>query len=62
MDAPRRRGRPVTTGETPKRYFRAPDELWNAAMAKARAEQTTLTAVLNEALRRYLRLQPRQPA
>jgi hypothetical protein len=59
MDAPRRRGRPVTTGETPKRYFRAPDELWDAAKAKAQAERTTLTAVINEALRRYLRMHPR---
>ena len=50
----------MTTGETPKRYFRVPDELWNPALAKARDEHTTLTAVLNEALRRYLRLQPRR--
>jgi len=54
----RPRGRPPT-GQTPKRYFRAPDELWNPAIAKAHAEHTNLTAVLNEALRKYLKTKPR---
>lgn len=35
------------------RTFRAPDEEWEPALAKAEAEGTTLTAVLREALRQY---------
>lgn len=55
VDAPKRgRGRPAT-GETPKRYFRSPDELWLPAKAKAEGEGTNLTTVLNEALRHFLK-------
>ena len=37
------------------RTVRVPDELWRAAIAKARAEGTTVTAVLVRALERYVR-------
>jgi predicted DNA binding CopG/RHH family protein len=39
---------------TPLRNLRVPDDLWQAAKAKAAAEGTTLTAVLVAALRRYV--------
>ena len=55
MDKPKRgRGRPVTTGETPKRYFRVPDELWNAARQKASAMNSNVTVVLVRALREFV--------
>ena len=41
--------------ETMPRSLRIPDDLWHAARAKARAEGTTLTAVVIAALRRYLK-------
>ena len=39
---------------TPLRAVRVPNELWDAAVAKARAEDTTVTAVVLAALRAYL--------
>lgn len=41
--------------DTPRRTVRIPDEVWSAAVAKARAEGTTVTAVVIAALRRYLK-------
>ena len=41
--------------KTPLRNFRIPDDLWDAARAKARAEGRTLTDVVLAALRAYLR-------
>jgi predicted HicB family RNase H-like nuclease len=38
---------------TMPRAVRVPDDVWRAALAKAQAEGTTLTAVVVEALRRY---------
>jgi hypothetical protein len=38
---------------TPKRNFRVPDDVWNAAKARADAEGTNLTAVLVAALIEY---------
>lgn len=38
---------------TMPRALRIPDDVWQAALAKARAEGTTLTAVVVEHLRRY---------
>lgn len=35
--------------------LRIPDDLWRAAVEKARAEGTTVTAVVVAALRRYVR-------
>jgi len=36
------------------RSLRIPDDVWTAAIDKARAEGTTVTAIVVEALRRYL--------
>ena len=41
------------TGKTPLRNIRVSDELWQAALAKARAEDRTLTEVIVAYLRRY---------
>lgn len=43
---------------TPVRAVRASDELWNAALNKATAEGTTVTAVLLAALREYVEATP----
>lgn len=40
---------------TMPRSLRIPDEVWHAAVEKARAEGTTVTAVVVAALRRYLK-------
>lgn len=39
---------------TPLRAVRVPNDLWNAAVTKARDEGTTVTAVVLAALRRYV--------
>lgn len=39
---------------TMPRSLRIPDEVWHAAVAKARAEGTTVTAVVVAALKRYI--------
>lgn len=39
---------------TPLRNIRVSDDLWNAVKSKARAEGTTVTAVVVAALKRYL--------
>lgn len=49
------------TGKTPVRNLRVEKELWQAALAKARAEGRTLTDVLVAYLRRYVSTPPRQP-
>ena len=40
---------------TMPRSLRIPEDVWLAAVAKARDEGTTVTAVVTAALRRYLR-------
>lgn len=40
---------------TPHRTVRIPDEIWEPAIAKAAAEGTTVTAVIIDALVRFLR-------
>jgi uncharacterized protein GlcG (DUF336 family) len=45
---------------TMPRAIRVPDEVWKAALAKAQAEGTTVTAVVVEALREFA-LMPPQP-
>lgn len=40
---------------TPIRAVRVPDEVWQAAQAKAEAQGTTVTAVVLAALQRYVR-------
>lgn len=40
--------------KTPVRGFRVPDELWHAAREKAEAEGTTISAVIQEYLRKYV--------
>lgn len=39
---------------TPLRAMRIPNDVWNAAVTKAAAEGTTVTAVVLAALRAYL--------
>jgi hypothetical protein len=48
------------TGKTPARNIRVEGELWRAALAKARAENRTLTDVLVAYLRRYVSSPPRK--
>lgn len=40
---------------TPTHSVRVPDEIWDAAVAKAAAEGTTVTEVILAALERFLR-------
>jgi predicted HicB family RNase H-like nuclease len=42
------------TGETPQHNVRVPADLWSAAVAKARAEGTTLSKVIVKFLREYV--------
>ncbi len=41
--------------ETKPKALRIPDDVWQAALDKARAEGTTVTAVVVAALARYVR-------
>jgi hypothetical protein len=47
------------TGQTPSRNIRVSDNVWKAALAKARAEGRTLTDVIVAYLRRYVSTPPR---
>jgi hypothetical protein len=47
------------TGKTPLRNLRVPDELWQAALAKAHADERTLTDVILAYLRRYVSTPPK---
>jgi uncharacterized protein (DUF4415 family) len=49
-----KRGRPKT-GETPRKTVRVPDAVWKDAQEKAEAEGKTVSDVVNDCLRRYLR-------
>ena len=49
------------TGKTPVRNLRVPDHIWKPALAKARAEGTTLTEVITRFLIRYISTPPREP-
>lgn len=40
-------------GNTPPRSVRVPDAIWQAASARAKAEGTTITAVILAALTHY---------
>lgn len=40
--------------KTPLRSVRVPDELWNAALAKARSEGLSLTAVVRMGLQQFV--------
>ena len=48
------------TGKTPSRNIRVDGGLWKAALAKARAENRTLTEVIVTYLRRYVSMPPRK--
>jgi hypothetical protein len=48
------------TGKTPLRNVRVPDELWNAAMAEAKAEGRSLTDVIVSDLHRYVNRRRRE--
>lgn len=41
--------------KTPNRVIRVDDELWRAAQAKAEAEARTVSDVVREALRKYVK-------
>lgn len=49
------------TGKTPNRNLRVPDQIWDAALVKARAEGRTLTQVITAYLRRYISTPPKRP-
>jgi len=49
----------VKDSHTPPRSVRISTELWDAAKAKAAAEGRTITEVIVDALRRYIRTKPR---
>ena len=42
-------------GKTPHRTIRVEDELWKAAQEKARVEGRTVSDVIRDRLRRYVR-------
>lgn len=42
-----------TGAPTPIRTIRVPDEIWEQAQRKAAAEDTTVSALINEFLRQY---------
>ena len=48
---PRGRGRPAT-GETPKRYFRADDELWSQISAAAEHQNESVSGYIRRVLAR----------
>lgn len=48
------------TGKTPLRNIRVPDDLWNAAMAEAKAEGRSLTDVIVGDLHRYVNRRRRE--
>ena len=48
------------TGKTPVRNLRVPQHIWEPALAKARAEGTTLTEVITRFLIRYISTPPRE--
>ncbi len=48
------------TGETPKHNVRVPKELWDAAMKLAKAEERTITDVINADLHRYVTRRQRE--
>lgn len=45
--------------KTPARAVRVPDDLWDAAKAKADAEATTVSAVIVAALKRFTTRPPK---
>lgn len=48
------------TGKTPHRTFRSPNEIWDAAQAKAKIEGRTMTDVINDFLRDYISTPPQK--
>jgi hypothetical protein len=65
-ETPKRRGRPPTTGTTPKRSLRVADELWDAVVAQAAAEQVEVAGLTREFYAWWLRQpgakMPKRPA
>lgn len=51
-----------STGKTPVRNLRVPEDIWRAAQEKAKAEGRTLTDVLVAYLKRYVSTSPRKQA
>lgn len=54
-ETPKRRGRPATTGTTPKRSLRIPDDLWTDLTAQTEAEGLEIAAVTREFYAWWLR-------
>lgn len=54
-ETPRRRGRPVTTGTTPKRSLRIPDDLWDELTAQAKAEGADVATLTRDFYAYWLR-------
>lgn len=50
------------TGKTPVRNLRVPDEIWETALANARAEGRTITEVITTYLKRYNSVSARRRA
>ncbi len=50
----------VKSTHTPARNVRIPDELWDAAKARAELEGTDVSAVIRAALQRFVTRPPRQ--
>lgn len=50
----KKRGRPAT-GQTPRHTVRVPDAVWREAQEKAEREGKSVSDVVNDCLRRYLR-------
>lgn len=57
---PRRAVPRPRTGETPIRHVRVPDNVWGEIARIAKAEGRTVTAVVMDALTRYLAWHKRQ--
>lgn len=60
MTETRRPGRPAT-GKTPVKSFRPPTPLWEAAEAKAKAEERTMSDVLISLLHAWVRAPAKAP-
>ena len=55
-----RGGRPAT-GQTPQRNIRVSDDIWSAALQRAKSQETTLTGVICSFLEWYVSVPPNTP-
>ena len=47
-------------GNTPNRVIRVPDDLWNAARARAERDGTTVSHIIRDRLKRYVNTPPKE--